>query len=580
MTHNYGEGSLPPSNNPDIYSQTNQDPTDIIPRQTAGVLGSEVWIDPVDLVRMTGVDTEVETMEAETLSPEERVEEWLQSVADRFAATQREWRNAQRLQSIMRGDKYDPMSLLINAFPRHQRRDKTMRGLFKGGTGGLLNTIRDTAFKTSDHLDRHLEDRHKNEFPDEDAKLLSFIDHLQDSKFISGIRNQEKQYEEGGEDPDQGGELVIDLFSSLATADFMDALDYERTERFLKDDSIVRPLIDRLTEIAADPDQSEFPGLLESIAIHNLKVPPEDNLFHQAFKRVGSDSAEYINDFVNSYIIEGKQPQGKQLSHQMSVARSLMPLFFEMNEADGQWRTDLAENFIRQRDKWPAWLEKELKTYTTYRSNREWDKFEKLVEPYDHEPRRRRLKSNENTARRYKEDDLKDLANLEEIEKAAQKALKARQPEEEVRPPITNFAILKRIGAAKSHTYTQEVVDDLESVLAHDVVTNYTDKKHHGNAQIAAKIREAFDMLVTNPYDRNHTRAHTDAFFQLSEREGQLRLRRFSLQKMPGVPRSSILYDTRIYYAVVKENGQEKLLVFGVGHKNNTAKIGIGMPQL
>ena len=344
----------------------------------------------------------------------------------------------------------------------------------------------------------------------------------------------------------------------------------DKLKLFLKDPAVAAPFAERLKQTAAENAYpSEFPGLLEALANHTRKYG-NANLLTEALSRVEVDNIQVAQDFLTAQFEKGD----KKLSQSMEAIVFATRVLVQVEGGEAVSLSSVAERFAHQYAAWPMWLKRELSTFTDQRKAKENRSLLAALEPFVNEARLKDMyiKPNATSSKRTRDTTSKeiDVAVLRQSE-----GKHAAEPEKE-KPPITRFGYLRNIGdLANSRTATFQIrdVEGIDGLMAHRTIRNYLGK--HKGADLEDTLRAALMHLTSNAFDHETTRRMVHATYRLEDTgKRAYNMRRLSLQKFPGVNKTSIASKTRILYNVVKGHPEgPQIVLYGVFHKQDIENI-------
>ncbi len=499
--------------------------------------------------------------------PHHRVELFLTAYAHHAAGNKTFWRQAAVLQKHLKAVPVTTIDQDATLYGRRDRRNhKNMRRLQREGPCAAINVTTNFSLKAA-HQYYDAEIRNNPEAPE---KLQTVDPDIVGQTFIERLGIHE------GEDNAASVTLARTYSGRVFMAGLTDQRCLELLSNTMAEPALVRPFFERLKELASAPDQREFPGLLELLAVHSEQSPIDDgkNILYNALVEATPDGA-LLPDFLRSQAFEG-DPTDSELSSQMRAAAAIVGLIFKVDHPELNPAVALTQ-LIEQRDEWQPWLNAQFRKYKTDSIQREWNELEAALRPYIHRGRFNKLELPAERVKGFKggaaELDARIADQISQTDRIIQDAInEAVKPEKEP-DPITQFVFLKSAGTGSDRVLTYgEVLESLDDVMSQKPFQSYITMHRHDDT-IEPQLREAIKRLIKDPYCHEYARKYMTGSFNLQGQSGNQSTRRFSFQRFPGS--GKVTRQSRLYYALLSIDGKDTLAFMDIKNKN---EVGTGLP--
>jgi hypothetical protein len=505
--------------------------------------------------------------------PAEKVEAFLQDSAKTFAEGQRQWRTIRQIQGTILQNA--PVSLIDmlkeGGVSRRDRRQQTIRKIANGNWQSIITDTQNQAeeyYKTK--LSRHLDQKHSKDEEGQRACLEDIIEEHPPYKTPEDTNDEAKVI----------FERFNDLHATVLRATYFDEIAYDRVDTFFKEQNpeVVKAFMTRLEGLADDEflGYNEFPGLLESFAVHIRKAGPV-NLLTKAIKKIAPEPSELSADFIRSVIDNSEENKRTDLTMRFMVFGAKVALGVTHDTENEEWRTDLAERFGRQVDNWPPELTKELSIYAVKQQNNYAHGLTDKLGKYLHQGRASGMRLASGVSGKKRLASAKSASSETSVSaSASDTAVPETAATPEKPKAIERFATFKNPVMSKNTRNRLMPVEcaSIDELLGSKMITEYL-KKYQSDPNLSETLRQAFTQLTEAPFDRTSTRRMVHAEYTLDVDDGkrQRNMRRMSLQRLPGVDKSSISAKTRILYDVLDQRGEPQLAVYGVFFKQGVENV-------
>lgn len=513
-----------------------------------------------NLPEAVGFAEDADNSEFDLDNPYERVELFLANNAADFAKDRKTWRQAVVLQKHLKALPVTGFTQTAAHQPRHSRRKGSTRNSHKQGVGGAMNV---TTLFALDHARSFFLTQVKDRLDADRALALVNPEDAGDVLLEKlGLK---------GNEMNAAGITLTRMYSGMVFAAGVSThCRLDSLEKFLTDPEVVRPFFDRLKGIAEAPDQREFPGFLEILAVHNEQSPitGTDNILYNALLHATTDDI-LLEDFVRSQLFESDSTH-ETISTQMKAAAGITQLIFKIDHPELS-RSVAFEQLMAARESWPEWLNEQFRVYKTGRIKHEWDSVNTALRPHINWGRANQLqlapekvKTPKGGAAAFHKLHAEQVANTQKI--IADALRDAAEPEEEP-APVEQFVFLKNAGTGSdSRVLTfDRIVENLDEALGHTVFRDYLGR-HREDKTLESQLRQALEILVKDPYCHLYTCKYLSGTFTISGQPGKYTARRFSFQRFPGS--GKIARQSRLYYALLAIDGKDTLAFLSFKNKN------------
>jgi hypothetical protein len=426
--------------------------------------------------------------------------------------------------------------------------------------------------------------------PDDDdqpleAKHGQFVDALQSYLEEKGS----KQPSMNEDNPNFINDFLVDagkfkwsLISTNMYALFRQDIAHQKLQKFLEDDNVVVPFVNRLHELATTSDQlRDYPGLLELVATH-IKQDQQKNMLQTAIQRSAPAPETYAGEFLQN--VEEKR---EGLPKEFSVALGCMDVVADIIESEyGLDRQGLLQLFANKVEAWPPEFQARLTAFANGKTNDTWTSIRDRLNPFVRIGRlppevaqeRMTLKPPPKTNR----GDIPDRAAAQTKHTSKVTLVRGGGHEDIIgdteKEPISHYAVLEAKGDKAGMRFYVETVDTIEDLFA---LTNFEDyvKTHSQDKSLRPMLEAVIERLRVAPKDRTYTTTIKNGEY-IPEGTGlsQRTARRFSPQHMPEA-KGAIATKTRIIYDVFNFKGHPTLVIHGAFIKADVENMS-GLPRI
>ncbi len=379
-----------------------------------------------------------------------------------------------------------------------------------------------------------------------------------------------------------------ELADAHTDASFLQAQAAEQLDEIL-DSGAAEPFLERIDGMLALAAQgyTEYPGLLETLAVHHTSTPPKNtSSLEKALVRTQKPVSAYAEEFLMT--ADGHE---KEISAAIQMARFIFTIADRADPA-----LSVIKDMVTQADDgWPIKLQSALSTYA---NSQNVTLRTELLNNLGTFLRKGRLPFQLRGSSSLQYGAQAGGLRVQKVKKGQAMrgnlipatALKpihiGSNPEqvmditqEQERKTITRFAVLQGTGS-QNNTFSVGEVVGIDEIYDLSNFKKYAET-YRNDPGVEDALRSALEIIAEDPYNHRYTKQLTMRKYWLDRgsRGGPRRaknLRRFSMQFLSHVQKGAAATKTRIIYDMVMHEDQPTVLIYGAFFKQELEEGGSG----